>query len=176
MFKETTVFSTPKNCLPRDDKPESRERVRKYYVKKLDEIEEMLKENPNQNIVLDRFFVSELVYGKVIRWYNSNDMEEYQEKIIAKLKDIQEKYWYAIIYLSDKTEAIRNRYLEKGDDYIKDKKYYHNLKVEYGKKMNALEKVFKVMSINVFEQEDYWQHLIEEIFLSDYEYTRNGKH
>ena len=176
LFKNTTVYSTPKEYLPRDDKYESREKVWKFYLERLKEIEKKLKKNPEQNIVLDRFYLSELVYGKIIRWYNSNDMEEYQKQVISKIKELSEKYWYRIIYLSDKTESIRNRYLDKGDDYIKDKKYYHNLKVEYNKKINTLSKVFNVLSINVFEDNSYRQDIIELIFLHDYVYKRDGQH
>lgn len=176
LFKNTLIFQTPKEYLPRKDEYEQRERVWKFYLERLKEIEKILKKDPSKVIILDRFFLSELVYWKIIRWYNSNDMEEYQRKIIEKIKEINEKYWYAILYLSDNTENIWKRYQEKWDDYIKDKKHYHNLKVEYGKKINLLEKVFKVLKINVFEDNDYWQRIIEELFLHDYEYKRDGQH
>lgn len=176
LFKNTLIFQTPKEYLPRKDKVEQREKVWKFYLERLEEIEKILKKDPSKIIILDRFYLSELVYGKIIRWYNSNDMEEYQRKVLEKIKEIDEKYWYAIIYLSDKTENIWKRYKEKGDDYIKDKKHYHNLKVEYWKKINLLEKVFKVLKINVFEQTDYRQSIIEELFLHNYVYKRDGQH
>jgi hypothetical protein len=103
-------------------------------------------------------------------------MEEYQVKILEQIKEINDTYWYAILYLSDSTENIWKRYQEKGDDYIKDKKHYHNLKVEYWKKISTLEKIFKVLKINVFEDKDYRQRIIEELFLHDYVYKRDGQH
>ena len=109
-------------------------------------------------------------------WFHASSLGEFEQgrPIIEKIKEINEKYWYAILYLSDNTENIWKRYQEKWDDYIKDKKHYHNLKVEYWKKINLLEKVFKVLKINVFEDNDYWQRIIEELFLHDYKYIRNG--
>ena len=174
LLKNTMVLTTPKEYLPRDDKPESRQKIWDFYLTRLNEVEKLLDDNPDCNIILDRFFFSELVYGKVIRWYDSKDMQESQLKVYNKITEIEKKHGYALIYLSDKTEAIWNRYLEKGDDYIKDKKHYHNLKVEYWKKINAREEIHKVVKINVFEDKDYWNRIIDEVLLPDYKYVRNG--
>ena len=176
LFKNTMVLSTPREYLPREDSKEAREKIWKFYIQRLKEVEKLLDDNPDCTIILDRFFFSELTYGKIMRWYDSKDMEEYQRQVYDLIKNIDQKYWYALIYLSDKTESIRNRYLEKGDDYVKDKKHYHNLKVNYWKAINAWEHVFKVIKINVFEDKDYWNRIIEEVLLSDYVYTRDGQH
>ena len=176
LFKNTMVLSTPREYLPREDSKEAREKIWKFYIQRLKEVEKLLDDNPDCTIILDRFFFSELTYGKVMRWYDSKDMEEYQRQVYDLIKDIDQKYWYALIYLSDKTESIWNRYLEKGDDYVKNKKHYHNLKVNYWKAINAWEHLFKVVKINVFEDPCYWNRIIEEVFLSDYVYTRDGQH
>ena len=173
LFKHTMVLSTPKGYLPREDSKEAREKIWEFYIQRLKEVEKLLDDNPDCHIILDRFFFSELTYGKVMRWYDSKDMEKYQNEVMDRIKEINEKHWYALIYLSDKTEAIRNRYLERGDDYVNDKKYYHNLKVYYWKYMNLREQKFKVVKINVFEDKDYWNRIIEEVLLSDYVYKRN---
>ena len=174
LLKNTMILTTPKEYLPRDNKPESRQRIWDFYLKRLNEVEKLLDDNPDCNIILDRFFFSELVYGKVIRWYDSQDMCESQNKVYEKISEIEKKHGYALIYLSDKTESIWNRYLEKGDDYIKDKKHYHNLKVEYWKKINAWEQIHNVVKINVFEDKDYWNRIVDEVLLPDYKYVRNG--
>jgi hypothetical protein len=109
-----------------------------------------------------------------MRWYDSKDMAEYQNEVMDKIKEINEKHWYALIYLSDRTESIWKRFLDKWDDYVKDKKQYHNLKVYYWKYMNPREQVFKVIKINVFEDDNYWNRIIEEVLLSNYVYTRHG--
>jgi len=172
LFKNVMILSTPKEYLPRDDKPESRQKIWDFYLQRLNEVDKLLTDSPDSHIILDRFFFSELVYGKIIRWYNSDDMSESINKVYEKISEIERKHGYALIYLSDKTESIRNRYLEKWDDYIKDKKHYHNLKVEYGKRINQWEQIHKVVKINVFEDDNYWDRIIEEVLLSDYKYIR----
>ena len=174
LFKNTMVLSVPKEYIPKKDDTKQREKMRKHFVERIREVDKLLDDNPNCNIILDRFFFTELTYGKVMRWYDSKDMEEYQNEVMDKIKEINEKHWYALIYLSDRTESIWQRFLDKWDDYVKDKKQYHNLKVYYGKYMNLWEKLFKVIKINVFEDKDYWNKIIEEILLSDYVYKRNG--
>lgn len=174
LFKNTMVLSVPKEYIPKKNDPKQREKMRKHFVERIREVDKLLDDNPNCNIILDRFFFTELTYGKVMRWYDSKDMAEYQNEVMDKIKEINEKHWYALIYLSDRTESIWQRFLDKWDDYVKDKKQYHNLKVYYGKYMNLWEKLFKVIKINVFEDKDYWNKIIEEILLSDYVYKRNG--
>ena len=67
LFKNTLIFQTPKEYLPRKDKFEEREKVRKFYLERLKEIKKILKRDPSKTIILDRFYLSELVYGKIIR-------------------------------------------------------------------------------------------------------------
>lgn len=170
------VFTIPRDLIPKRNNKRTRIKLWKFYIERLEEAKTILWDPccEGQIIVFDRFFLSEIVYGKVVRWYNSEDMEKYQRKVLELLTEIRDLYWLHMIYLWDKTESIRQRFLEKGDDYITDKKLYHNLKVEFGKKFNALEQIFHVLKINVFEQNDYRNKIIDEILLSDYVYTRNG--
>lgn len=174
LFKNIMILTTPKEYLPRGKSIKAREKIWKFYIQRLKEVDKLLEDHPDSIIVLDRFFMSELVYGKVIRWYDSEDMDKYQIEVYKLIEEINKKYWYGMIYLSDKTESVWNRFLEKGDDYVKDKKYYHNLKVEYGKRINSWEKMFTVVKINVFEQDDYWNKIIDKILLPDYVYKRDG--
>jgi hypothetical protein len=67
LFKNTMVLSTPKEYLPREDSKEAREKIWKFYIQRLKEVEKLLDDNPDCNIILDRFFFSELTYGKVMR-------------------------------------------------------------------------------------------------------------
>lgn len=173
LFKNVMILSTPREYLPRRNSAKAREKIRKYYIQRLQEVDKLLEDHPDATIVLDRFFFSELTYGKVIRWYDSSDMKEYQEKVFELIRNIDIKHWYALIYLYDDTEAIRQRYLEKGDDYIKDKKHYHNLKVSYNKWLSEREKVFNVLKINVFKEDNYWNKIIDQVLLDDYVYRRN---
>lgn len=174
LFKNTMVLSVPREYIPKKDDKKQREKMWTHFLERAREVEKLLDDNPDCNIILDRFCITELVYGKIMRWYDSKDMEEYQREVFDILCRINAKHWYALIYLSDKTESIWQRFLDKGDDYVKDKKHYHNLKVQFGKVINAWERIFKVIKINVFEDKDYRNRIIEEILLSNYEYKRNG--
>lgn len=168
------VLTVPHILIPKKDDIKQKKKVWKYYIEILEDIQERLIHD-NPIIILDRFHLSEIVYWKVIRWYDSSDMEEYIEKVNWILHSInkQNKFW--MIYLSDDTESIRERYLKDWDEYVKEKKYYHNLKREYNKQIEIMKKKwFKVVEINVFKDNDYRNKIIEEIFLSDYVYKRNG--
>jgi thymidylate kinase len=61
------ILSTPKEYLPREDSKEAREKIWKFYILRLKEIEKLLDDHPESIIILDRFFFSELTYGKVMR-------------------------------------------------------------------------------------------------------------
>jgi len=168
------VLTVPHIVIPKKDDIKQKKKVWKYYIEILEEIKERLIHD-NPIIILDRFHLSEIVYWKVIRWYDSSDMKEYIEKVNWILNIIKEQNKFWIIYLSDDTESIRERYLKDWDEYVKEKKYYHNLKREYNKQIDIMKKKwFKVLEINVFKDNDYRNKIIEEIFLSDYVYKRNG--
>lgn len=172
LFKNVIIFKTPKEYLPREDSKEAREKIWNFYYKRAEEAYETLKKDPNQIILLDRFFLSELVYGQVIRWYDSSDIKQSMTKLMNLLMKIDNDFWYGIIYLTDSTESIWKRFQIYGDDYIKDKKYFHNLKGEYKKRIDWLKEIFKILEINVFKNQDYWNRIIEELLLFNYIYKR----
>lgn len=172
LFKNVTVFSTPKDVLPRKNSKQAREKIWNYYIRRAQEAYDALKQNPNQIILLDRFFLSELVYGKVIRWYDSSDIKPLMNNLIQILMKIDDEFGYGIIYLSDDTESIWKRFQVYGDDYIKDKKHFHNIKWEYLKRLEGIREMFKVLDINTFKDNNYWDQIIEEMLLHDYKYVR----
>lgn len=172
LFKDVIIFKTPKEMLPREDSKQAREKIWNFYIKRAEEAYETLKKNPNQIILLDRFFLSELVYGQVVRKYDSSDVKSLMTKLINLLQKIDLECWYWIIYLTDSTESIWKRFQIHGDDYIKDKKYFHNLKGEYNKRIEWLKNVFNIMEINVFKDKDYRNRIIEELLLFNYNYIR----
>lgn len=172
LFKNVTVFSTPKDVLPRKNSKQAREKIWNYYIRRAQEAYDALKQNPNQIILLDRFFLSELVYGKVIRWYDSSDIKPLINNLIQILMKIDDEFGYWIIYLSDDTESIWKRFQVYGDDYIKDKKHFHNIKWEYSKRLEGIREMFKVLDINTFKDNNYWNQIIEEMLLHDYKYRR----
>jgi len=62
LFKNVVIFSTPKDVIPREDSIEARQKVWDYYIRRANEAYETLKNDSTKIIILDRFFLSELVY------------------------------------------------------------------------------------------------------------------
>jgi glycerol-3-phosphate cytidylyltransferase-like family protein len=62
LFKNTMVLSVPKEYIPKKDNPKQREKMRKHFVERIREVDKLLDDNPDCNIILDRFFFTELTY------------------------------------------------------------------------------------------------------------------
>lgn len=172
LFKNVIVFKTPKEYLPREDSKEAREKIWDFYIRRANEAYETLKQDPSKIIILDRFFLSELVYWKIIRWYNSSDVKDKISELSKILEKIDKEFWYTIIFLWDRLEDVRKRFQRDGDDYIKDKKYFEKLINEYWETTNWYSDKFNVYEINVFDDIDYWNTIIESVLLSNYKYIR----
>ena len=172
LFKNVIVFKTPKEYLPREDSKKARAKIRDFYIRRANEAYETLKSDPSKIIILDRFFLSELVYWKIIRWYDSSDMKKQMSELFDILEKIDKDFWYTILFMSDYLENIWKRFLRDGDDYIKDKDYFNKLLREYTETVNWYSDRFNVYEVNVFEDFDYWNTIIELVLLSNYKYVR----
>ena len=172
LFKNVIVFKTPKEYLPREDSKKARAKIRDFYIRRANEAYETLKSDPSKIIILDRFFLSELVYWKIIRWYDSSDMKKQMSELFDILEKIDNEFWYTILFMSDYLENIWKRFLRDGDDYIKDKDYFNKLLREYTETVNWYSDRFNVYEVNVFEDFDYWNTIIELVLLSNYKYVR----
>ena len=172
LFKNVVIFSTPKDVIPREDSIEARQKIWDYYIRRANEAYETLKNDPTKIIILDRFFLSELVYWKIIRWYDSEDVNEKRSELMSILEKIDKEFWYYILYLEDYVDCIRERFQIDWDDYIKSKEYYEQLKKEYNTRMYQFSKKFTVYDINVFQDYDYWNTIVELVLLSNYKYIR----
>lgn len=172
LFKNVIVFKTPKEYLPREDSKEAREKIWDFYIRRANEAYETLKKDPTKIIILDRFFLSELVYWKIIRWYNSSDVKDKISELSKILEKIDKEFGYTIIFLWDRLEDVRKRFQRDWDDYIKDKKYFEKLINEYWETTNWYSDKFNVYEINVFDDIDYWNTIIESVLLHNYKYIR----
>lgn len=172
LFKNVIVFKTPKEYLPREDSKKARAKIRDFYIRRANEAYETLKSDPSKIIILDRFFLSELVYWKIIRWYDSSDMKKQMSELFDILEKIDNEFGYTILFMSDYLENIWKRFLRDGDDYIKDKDYFNKLLREYTETVNWYSDRFNVYEVNVFEDFDYWNTIIELVLLSNYKYVR----
>lgn len=172
VFPEIVIRKTDRRFLPRDSKIESREIIRNHYLKALDEIELDLKKG--KNVVLDRFFLSEIVYWKIKRGYSNRETEEKYKLVLEKLEKIDKKYWFHLIFLYDSIESIMERFKRDGDDYLEKKEEFIDIAKEYIKEVEKIEKRFRVKKHNIFKGIWLWDYIINNVFLYNYEYKRNG--
>ena len=102
----------------------------------------MLKKN-HKNLILDRSFISELVYGPVLR--NSCKINENETKnIIAKYAEV----WTKIIYLkADKLTLLQRRRDDEEDTQML-KTYYEELNSRYEKVIRILARYMPILTLD----------------------------
>ena len=181
-YKNISVFKTDMNRLPRNNQSEEELAFKKvdiwnFYNEQLDKAIAMLQEDKNQLIILDRFFMSEIVYGKVMRWYNFKENEQVKklyEELLEKIKYIEsELWWFAILYLSDEISSIMSRFNKVWDDYLSKEDQFIAIMNEFEKEIQELQSSWIVtFSINVFKFNNYWWDIIEKLYFKDYNYIR----
>lgn len=94
---------------PLDNSPKERRKIKSYYQKIL----EFVNHNRTTNVILDRFFPSELAYSLPKRGYEAFDDKEFKdfERVIEALD-------HYVILCNPGIEKILERYKTRGDDYI----------------------------------------------------------
>ena len=102
----------------------------------------MLKKN-HKNLILDRSFISELVFGPVLR--NSCKINENETKnIIAKYAEV----WTKIIYLkADKLTLLQRRRDDEKDTQML-KTYYEELNSRYEKVIRILARYMPILTLD----------------------------
>ena len=102
----------------------------------------MLKKN-HKNLILDRSFISELVFGPVLR--NSCKINENETKnIIAKYAEV----WTKIIYLkADKLTLLQRRRDDEQDTQML-KTYYEELNSRYEKVIRILARYMPILTLD----------------------------
>lgn len=98
-----------------------------------------------KNIVLDRSFISEMVYGPVIRSHCKLSIEEYKQ-LLKAYKKIGAK----IIYLTAPKEILIERRKDDSTDSKILEKYYDELKQQYDKIMALTNKYIEVLKYDTF--------------------------
>lgn len=102
----------------------------------------MLKKN-HKNLILDRSFISELVFGPVLR--NSCKINENETKnIIAKYAEV----WTKIIYLkADKLTLLQRRRDDEEDTQMLNT-YYEELNSRYEKVIRILARYMPILTLD----------------------------
>lgn len=181
-YKKISVFKTDMNRLPRNNQSEEELAFKKvdiwnFYNEQLDKAISMLQEDKDQLIILDRFFMSEIVYGKVMRWYTFKDNEQVKklyEQLLEKIRYIEsELWWFAILYLSDEISSIMSRFNKVWDDYLSKEEQFISIMNEFEKEIDELQSSEIItFKINVFKSNNYWWDIIEKLYFKDYNYIR----
>lgn len=170
IFKDVEILKIDKTKLPRDSKIESRLRIWEEYNKILDKAIQLMEEG--KTVFLDRFYFSEIVYWKIKRGYDNTETENQKNQIEQRLKEIEKKYGFLIIFLWDYLEDIEKRRQKVGDDYVNNKLELKKILKEFYNHIYF--QPFKCKEINVFRDNCYRGELIDSIFLHNYKYQRNG--
>lgn len=99
-----------------------------YDMKNMDLITKYMKilEGNPENLVLDRSFISEMVYGPVLRGKSKIDLDGYRKLLIA-----YKQIGSAIIYLTASKETLLQRRQEDVTDFNTIKQYYESLNEQY---------------------------------------------
>ena len=95
------------------------------------------------NLVLDRGFITELVYGPVLR-----DRSRIDQDALKRLMDLYATKDTRIIYLKALKEDLLKRRFHNKEDYEMLLKYYEVLNQKYDEYMSMMEETFSVLTIN----------------------------
>jgi len=69
-------------------------------------------EEVNENILVDRYYMEEIVYAPIYRGYSANYVADLEEKLL-------EKFDVAIVYTTADTKVIEERFRTRGEDSTK---------------------------------------------------------
>ena len=132
-----------------------------YDVKNMDLMTKymrILKEDTG-SLVLDRSFISEMVYGPVLRGKSKIDLEEYT-KLLMAYKQVDT----SIIYLTASKETLIARRLSDISDYNTIMQYYDLLNKQYDSIMDRLYKISSALNKkDNNELVNEWKELKKEI-------------
>lgn len=118
-----------------------------YDIKNLDSLSKYMKILllEDDYIVLDRSFISEMVYGPVIRGISKLSIEAYTNLLIS-YKNADAK----IIYLTAPKEVLLQRRNNDKKDYEIIKYYYDELNKKYNEIMEYSSKFIDITTINTY--------------------------
>lgn len=122
--------------------------------------------NAERPIVFDRFFLSELVYGQILR--GGTRINKFEQQNLLKL--MAEK-GFIILHLKDDSQTLQNRLNDK--EHSKVLENFTELINEYEKVMTEAKTFVKVLTVNTKELKP--KTIIQDLsqILKDYEISRN---
>lgn len=106
----------------------------------------ILKNNNTKKLVLDRSFISEMVYGPVLRNSCKLTLEQYKELLL-----LYKRFGTLIIYLTSPKEVLLKRRVNDIKDYEMIDRYYEKLNNRYNEIMNYSSKIITVGKYDSYE-------------------------
>lgn len=106
----------------------------------------ILKNNNIKKLVLDRSFISEMVYGPVLRNSCKLTLEQYKELLL-----LYKRCGTLIIYLTSPKEVLLKRRVNDIKDYEMIDRYYEKLNNRYNEIMNYSSKIITVGKYDSYE-------------------------
>lgn len=102
----------------------------------------------NENIIVDRYYMEEVVYAPIYRGYAANYIEDLEKKLMEKFNVI-------IIYTTASTEIIKERFRTRGEDTTRASDI-DILKENYNKFLSntLIRNVVKIDTSQGFNEED----------------------
>lgn len=97
----------------------------------------------NSNKVLDRSFISEMVYGPVLRTKSKLSLNQYKDLLLE-----YKRYGSYIVYLTASKQVLLERRKNDSVDYNIIKKYYEQLNMQYEKIMEYSSQYIDILKID----------------------------
>jgi len=156
IFGTSISFKLPNEILPKNWSEIERMKIYNWYLTSVEFFKRYNEQFKNNYIIQDRFYISELVYWKIFRWYEPFENINLQ-KIEEKIKEIP----HLVIYLSDDLEWYQKRFEQYGDDKIKKFDTFKKLLNRYNEVFEKIN-LNKIM-INPFKDENHLNKIINKI-------------
>ena len=156
IFGTSISFKLPNEILPKNWSEIERMKIYNWYLTSVEFFKRYNEQFKNNYIIQDRFYISELVYWKIFRWYEPFEDINLQ-KIEEKIKEIS----HLVIYLSDDLEWYQKRFEQHGDDKIKKFDTFKKLLNRYNEVFEKIN-LNKIM-INPFKDENHLNKIINKI-------------
>ena len=156
IFGTSVSFKLPYEVLPLDWSEFERKKIFYWYLTWVEFFKRYLEQFPNNYIIQDRFYVSELVYWKIFRWY-----EPFEDKNLPKIEEELKQIPHLLIYLKDDLEWYKKRFEKHWDDKIKKFDTFKKLLNRYNEVIDKVN--LNKIIVEPFKDEEHINKIINKI-------------
>ena len=156
IFWSSVSFKLPWEVLPKDWSKIEREKIFHWYLTAIELFNQYNKQEEKWYIIQDRFYISELVYWKIFRWY-----EPLEDINLPKIEEEIKKIPHLVIYLRDDIEWYEKRFKKDWDEKIKKFDTFKWLLKRYDEVVDKI--TLNKIIINPFKDENHLNKVINKI-------------